>query len=93
MIKAMEVVYWLASMNFLMTKKESLMQLLKDLGVPKIECLKISERVDNERYCIANEIVSAISVQIDAELSKRIGCSPFVTILAHESTDIANKKE
>ena len=46
MIKAMKVVYWLASENLPLTKYESLMQLLKDLGVPKIACLKVSERVD-----------------------------------------------
>ncbi|CAH3126307.1 unnamed protein product [Porites lobata] len=63
-----------------------------NLGVP-IACLKVSERVDYESYYTANEILSAISTQIDAEVSERIERSPFVTILADESTDIANKKE
>ena len=90
-MKAMKAVYWMASENLPMTKYESMMQLLKDLGVP-IACLKVSERVDYESYYTANEILSAISTQIDAEVSERIERSPFVTILADESTDIANKK-
>ena len=45
MIKAMKVVYSLTSENLPLTKHESLMQLLKDLGVPKIGCLKVSEKV------------------------------------------------
>ena len=90
-MKAMKAIYWMASENLPMTKYESMMQLLKDLGVP-IACLKVSERVDYESYYTANEILSAISTQIDAEVSERIERSPFVTILADESTDIANKK-
>ena len=38
-IKALKVVYWLASENLPMSKYESLMQLLKELEVPKIHCL------------------------------------------------------
>ena len=38
MIEAMNVANWLASENLPLTKHESLMQLLKDLGVPKIAC-------------------------------------------------------
>ena len=90
-MKAMKAVYWMASENLPMTKYESMMHLLKDLGVP-IACLQVSERVDYKIYHTANDILSAISAQIDAEVSERIERSPFVTILADESTDIANKK-
>ena len=90
-MKAMKAVYWMASENLPMTKDESMMQLLKDLGVP-IACLQVSERVDYKSYYTDNEILSAISGQIDAEVSERIERSPFVIILADESTDIANKK-
>ena len=45
MIKAMKVVYWLASENLPLSKYESLMQLLKDLEVPKIASLKIRESI------------------------------------------------
>lgn len=68
------------------------MQLLKDLGIPKIACLKVSERVDYESYYAANEILTAISSQIDEDLNEKIQQSPFVTMLADESTDISNKK-
>ena len=90
MIKAMKVVYWLASENLPLSKYESLMQLLKDLEVPKIASLKI--RVDYESYYTANEILSAISSQIDKEVNEKIEDSPVVTLLSDESTDIANKK-
>lgn len=92
MIKAMKVVYWLASENLPLAKYESLMQLLKDLGVPKIACLKVSERVDYESYYAANEILTAISSQIDEDLNEKIQQSPFVTMLADESADISNLK-
>ena len=48
-MKAMKAVYWMASENLPMTKYESMMQLLKDLGVP-IACLQVSERVDYKSY-------------------------------------------
>ena len=83
MIKAMKVVYWLASENLPLSKYESLMQLLKDLEVPKIASLKI--RVDYESYYTANEILSAISSQIDEEVNEKIEDSPVVTLLSDES--------
>ncbi|KAK3747890.1 hypothetical protein QZH41_001354 [Actinostola sp. cb2023] len=91
-IKALKVVYWLASENLPMSKYESLMQLLKELEVPKIECLKVNNRIDYESYYTANELLSAISSQIDEELDKKIEKSPVVTVLADESTDISNTK-
>ena len=59
------------------------MQLLKDLGVPKIGCMKVSEKVTYESYYTANEILSAISTQIDEEVNERIEHSPFVTMFAN----------
>lgn len=50
MIKAMKVVYWITSENLPLTKYESLMQLLKDLGVLKIVCLKVGERLLSPVY-------------------------------------------
>ena len=49
-------------------------------------------RVDYESYYTANEILTAISSQIDEDLNKKIQQSPFITMLADESTDISNKK-
>ena len=52
-----------------------------------------SKRKNNlESYYTANEILSAISTQINEEVNEWTWRSPFITMLADESTDIANKK-
>ena len=50
--------------------------------------MKVSESL----YIPLMRSVSATSIQIDEEVKERIERSPFVTMLADDSADIANKK-
>lgn len=89
--KAMKVVYWLATENIPLSKYESLVGLLTELGVPLLNCLKHNDKVDYQSYYFANEMLEAISNDIDAEIDEKLKESPCVTPLADESTDLANK--
>ncbi|KAL5022803.1 hypothetical protein ScPMuIL_001958 [Solemya velum] len=91
-LKAIKTVFWMASENLPLSKYEGLMGLMKDLEVPKLECLKVSERIDYTSYYTANEILAAISDQIEEEVDQKIRDSPFITLLSDESTDITNTK-
>ena len=91
-MKAMKVVYWLADENLPLSKYESLIGLLKELGVPGLEPLKVSERVEYDSYFTANEMLLAINQAIDEDLNQKIERSPVVTLFADESTDVSNTK-
>jgi len=91
-IKCLKVVYWLASENLPLSKYESLMKLLKRLDVPELDCLQIGKRIDYESYYSANEMLEAISDDIDEEITEKLKLSPCVTVFADESTDISNTK-
>ena len=91
LIKAMKVVYWLVTENVALSKYESLMQLVKDLGVD-LAALKIGTRIDYESYYSAKEILKSLSDDIDERVTRKLQDSPVLTILADESTDIGNRK-
>ena len=84
--------HWLATENMALSKYESLMGLLQDLDVPGLDYLKVGERIDYQSYYSANELLQAISDVLDERITDTLKKSPFVTIFADESTDIANKK-
>ncbi len=65
---AAKVVYWMASEDIALSKFESLMGLLNDLKVEKINLLKISERVNYSSYYSANELLKAIDAEIDSKV-------------------------
>ena len=89
-VKALKVVYWLASENLPLSKYESQMNLMKELEVPGLCHLGVSGRVTYESYYTANELLEAISATIDEQVNADISDSPFVSILCDESTDISN---
>lgn len=90
---AMMAVYWLASEDLPLNKYESMIQFLKNVGESKLENLRVNDHVHYESYYSAKEILIAINDEIEAEIDEKIAKSPFVTILADESTDISNHKK
>ena len=92
LVKLMKVVYWLAQENMPLTKFDSFMDLLKQLGVKGLGVLRVNKRVDYVSYYTAKELLEAMSDVLDDEVNQKLQESPYVTIFADESTDITNKK-
>ena len=91
-IKTLKLVNWLACENVPLPKFERLMNLLKELGVPGLGSLNIGDRIDYNSYYTANELLEAISGILDEKNTTRLKESPYISLFADESTDIANKK-
>ena len=91
-MKAMQTVHWLAVENIALSKYESMMGFLQNIGVSGLKQLETGERVDYQSYYSANEFLEAISDFLDKKTTEKIQKSPVVTVFADESTDIANKK-
>ncbi|XP_061191044.1 zinc finger protein 862-like [Saccostrea echinata] len=92
LIKAIKTVHWLANENLPLSKFESMMDFLKDIGTPSLHFLQVGNRIDYQSYYSANEFLHAISDVIEEKTTEKLQKSPFVTIFADESTDICNKK-
>ena len=91
-IKILKLVNWLACENVPLSKFESLMNLLKELGVPGLGSLNIGDRIDYNSYYTANELLEAISNVLDEKNRTPLKESPYISLFTDESTDIANKK-
>ena len=85
---AMKAVFWKCSENLALSKLSSLMELLKLLGVPNIEHLKIGKPIDYTGYNSACGFLKVFSDVIDANLVTKTADSPVITVLTDESTDI-----
>ena len=85
---AMKAVFWMCSENLPLSKFSSLMELLKLLGVPNIEHLKIGKRIDYTGYNSACGFLKVLSDVIDANLVTKMADSPVITVLTDDSTDI-----
>ena len=89
---AMKTVHWLASQDVALMKYKSLMSLFKDLDVPYISHLAVSENVQYESSDSVLEFLEAMSQYVENEHVKALQSSPYVSVLADESTDIAVRK-
>lgn len=92
MLKCITTILWLAEENIPICKFESMFRLFRELNVPELEPLRLNDRVKYESYYTGTEILNAISSCIDNEISVKIAHSPYITVLADESSDLANKK-
>lgn len=92
-IIALKTVYWLAVEDVALVKFKSLVNnLLKDLQVPGIQNLTISDNVNYESSYAVLEFLEAMSEFVERETAAALKVSPYVTALADESTDISVKK-
>lgn len=92
-LKCIETVIWLAEENLPLTKYECMFRLFSKLDVKGLEGSSVSERVNCRSYYMANKILDSISTIIDIDTNVKIQKSEFISVLADESTDKANKKE
>ncbi|XP_045184286.2 E3 SUMO-protein ligase KIAA1586-like [Mercenaria mercenaria] len=91
-LKCIKTVLWLAQENIPLNKFESIFELFRELDVPDLEPLRLNKHVNYENYYTSTEILGAISCVIDNEINVKLAQSPYITVLADESTDLANKK-
>ena len=91
-IQILKLSNWLGCENVPLSKFESLMNLLKELGVPGLGSLNIGDRIDYNSYYTANELLETISDVLDEKNTTQLKESPYISLFAVESTDIANKK-
>ena len=90
---ALKVVYWMVTEDLPLSKFPSLIQLMKDLHVPNIDKLQVSEKVKYDSYTSAVGFLQALSSSADEDLKSKLKASSAVTVLADESTDITTTKK
>ena len=93
-ITLLKSTHWLAQEGLPLSKFESLTTLMTELGVPELAVLqqKPDSRYTYSSRYMATEMLSSLAECVDSLLKKAVAESPFVTVLADESTDITNHK-
>ena len=87
-ITSMKIVYFMARENIPLSKYKNMMGLHQHLNTPHIDDLKVNNRIGYTSYTTAVEHLSSIANVINQKLTKQMSDSPYITILADESTDI-----
>lgn len=90
---ALKVVHWMVMEDLPLNKFSSLMQLLKELQVPNIDKLQLSDKLKYDSYTSAVEFLKALASSADEALQSKLESSTTVTVLADESTDISTHKK
>ena len=88
----LKCVHWLCVEGLPLVQFKSLLELLHDLGLEDVAILKQSANIHYESYTTYNDILDCLSDLLEDELKERLSKSSVVTVLADESTDIANVK-
>ena len=88
----LKCVHWLCVEGLPLVQFKSLLELLHGLGLEDIAILKQSANIHYESYTTYNDILDCLSDLLEDELKERLSKSSVVTVLADESTDIANVK-
>ncbi len=90
---ALKAVYWLAKENLPLHKYESLMEFLAEVNCPNIKSLRLSEAATYGSESTANDLLQSLAAVIRDGIDNMLLRSPFVSIYADESTDIAVQKK
>ena len=92
-VSGMRTVYWLAEEQIATEKYKSLMNILKMLGCKDIENLNVAKNASYNSVQTAKDFQSVIAECIQDEITEKLHKSPFVSVMADESTDIAVSKK
>ena len=92
-VSGMRTVYWLAEEHIATEKYKSLMNILKMQGCKDIENLNVAKNASYNSVQTAKDFQSVIAECIQDEITEKLHKSPFVTVMADESTDIAVSKK
>lgn len=87
----LKAVKWMCTEDIPLVKYRSLVDLMQDVSVPDIQCFKNAKINYNSQYTV-NELLDSLSSAVECDLNETLKESPFITLLADESTDISNKK-
>lgn len=93
MVSGMRTVYWLAEEHIATEKYKSLMNILKMQGCKDIENLNVAKNASYNSVQTAKDFQSVIAECIQDEITEKLHKSPFVSVMADESTDIAVSKK
>jgi len=91
-IQAMKSVYWLAKEDIATHKYDSLLTFMEEVGVESIKQLSIGANATYRTHHSAEDIQDSISTVIINNVDTLIEKSPFVSILADDSTDKSTKE-
>ena len=91
-IVGLKAVYWLAKEQLPLHKYDSLMNLLIHLECPHIQKLKVSKATDYTSERSSNDMLNSLATCIRKQVDNQLLKSPFLSILADESTDISVTK-
>ena len=91
-IDALKSTFWLAKEGLPLVKFKSLINLLRAVNAPDIKHLKVSDEMAYDSSYSALEFLHSISNVLKEELFEKLQSSPFVTVLADESTYITVNK-
>ena len=87
----LKVTHWICTEGIPLSKFQSLLDLLHDVGVTDIALLR-QRKIHYESAITASDMLEALSAVLEDNIKHKLDKSPFVTALADESTDIANNK-
>lgn len=84
---ALRSVYWLVKENIPLSKFHSFIAFQKGVGVEDLAALTVSPGVSYVSDYAAHEFLKALSETIESDTKSALQNSPYVTVLADESTD------
>lgn len=90
---ALKVVHWMIMEDLPLNKFSSLMKLLRELEVPNVDKLHISNNATYKSYESAIDFLKSLASSAEESLKSKLELSSTVTVLADESTDINTKKK
>ncbi|KAK7505926.1 hypothetical protein BaRGS_00002648 [Batillaria attramentaria] len=91
-LQAARAVHWLVSEDLPLSKFPSFMSLLQEYKVEDVDKLLVSNNTTYSSRDTAMDILETLAEDVDEKASVLLKESPFVSVLADESTDITIKK-
>ena len=92
MAAAVRAVHWIIQEDLALSKYPSVMQLLKESGAAHVEHLSVSKGTHYDTRHTAYEILECLAEEVDQHAREELSASPFVAVMADETTDITVKK-
>ena len=92
-LQAARAVHWLVSEGLSLSKFPSSISLLQEYKVEDVDKLFVSNKATYSSGDTAMDILETLSEDVDEKANLLLKESPFVSVLADESTDITIKKK
>ena len=89
---AVRAVHWIIQEGLPIAKYPRLMELLREYEVQDITELNVTSQVTYSSRHTATDLLEVFSEQVDEEALQQLTESPFIAVLADETTDITTKK-